>query len=84
MRISRAYRVELDPTNVQRTALLRHAGAARFAYNWGLERKQEVWWFNQLPVPALKTPTASDLHRELNRLKAGPFAWMYESSKCAP
>lgn len=34
--ILRAYRVELDPNNVQRTAMLRHAGAVRFIYNWGL------------------------------------------------
>ncbi len=84
MKVSRAYRVELDPSNVHRTAMLRHAGAARFAYNWGLQRKQETWWMNQLPVPSIKTPTAIDLHRELNRLKAGPLTWMYESSKCAP
>ena len=84
MSVSRAYRVELDPTNVQRTAMLRHAGAARFAYNWGLQRKQEVWWMNQLPVPRVKTPTAIDLHRELNLRKKQDLAWMYESSKCAP
>lgn len=35
MRDNRAYRTELDPNNVQRTALLKHAGTARFAYNWG-------------------------------------------------
>lgn len=34
--ILRAYRVELDPNNVQRTAMQRHAGAVRFIYNWGL------------------------------------------------
>ena len=84
MNVVRAYRTELDPTNVQRTALLRHAGAARFAYNWGLQRKQEVWWMNQLPVARIRAPTAMDLHRELNQMKAGPLAWMYESSKCAP
>ncbi len=55
MKVSRAYRVELDPTNVQRTSMLRHAGIARFAYNWGLQRKQEVWWMNQLPIPRVKT-----------------------------
>lgn len=32
----RAYRTELDPSNVQRTAFIRHAGAARFVYNWAL------------------------------------------------
>jgi len=33
MRVNQAFRFELD-----RQALARHAGAARFAYNWGLER----------------------------------------------
>lgn len=84
MNVQRAYRVELDPNNVQLTALMRHVGCARFAYNWGLQRKQEVWWMNQLPVPPLKTPTAIDLHRELNLRKKSDLGWMYESSKCAP
>lgn len=34
--ILRAYRVELDPNDRQRTAFVRHAGAVRFVYNWGL------------------------------------------------
>ncbi len=84
MKVSRAYRAALDPTHVQRTALLRHAGAARFAYNWGLQRKQEVWWMNQLPVPAIRAPSAIDLHRELNLRKQRDLGWMYASSKCAP
>ena len=82
--IERAYKVELDPTNVQRTSLLRHAGCARWAYNWGLQRKQEVWWMNQLPVPHIKTPTAIDLHKELNERKQRDLRWMYDASKCAP
>ncbi len=84
MKISRAYRTELDPTNVQRTSLVRHAGTARYAYNWGLSRKEQTYLFNQLPHPPVKTPTAIDLHRELNRLKSTEFPWMYEVSKCAP
>ena len=78
--IERAYKVELDPTNVQRTSLLRHAGCARWAYNWGLQRKQEVWWMNQLPVPHIKTPTAIDLHKELNERKQRDLGWMYDAS----
>lgn len=79
----RVYRTELDPTNTQRTAFLRHAGAARFAYNWGLARKIADY------EATGKSPSAIDLHRELNRLKKIPLAdggcpWMYESSKCAP
>lgn len=36
MKIRQAYRYELDPNNCQKTALAQHAGAARYAYYWGL------------------------------------------------
>ena len=39
--IQRAYQTELDLNDEQRTACKKHAGAARWAYNWGLQRKQE-------------------------------------------
>ncbi len=84
MLIKRAYRTELDPNNVQKTNLMKHCGAARFAYNWGIQRKEEVYRMNQLPVPHIKTPTAIDLHKELVVLKQGGLSWMYEVSKCAP
>ena len=82
MKVSRAYRVELDPNDVQRTALLRHAGAARWAYNWGLRRKIDAY------RETGKSPSAIDLHRELNVLKKVPkeeggCPWAYETSKCA-
>jgi len=80
----RAYRTELDPNEVQRTLLVKSCGAARWAYNWGLQRKNEVHMMNQLPVPHIKYPTAIDLHRELNLLKKTAVPWMYEVSKCAP
>ena len=78
MNVLRAFKTELDLNHVQRTACARHAGAARFAFNWGLARKQQAYLDGQ------KTPTAIDLHRELNRLKKTELAWMYEVSKCAP
>jgi len=81
MLVTRAYRYELDPNNVQRTSLLRHAGAARFAYNWGLEQRINLY----------KTNTGNDRftdamrqHKLLNSLKKAQFPWMYEVSKCAP
>uniref|UniRef100_A0A6M3M850 Putative transposase n=1 Tax=viral metagenome TaxID=1070528 RepID=A0A6M3M850_9ZZZZ len=74
----RSYKTELDPTNVQRTAFLKHAGAARWAYNWGLRRKIEAY------EATGKSPSAIDLHRELNRLKQTEIPWMYDVSKCAP
>jgi putative transposase len=36
MLVTQAYRFELDPNDKCRSALASHAGAARFAYNWGL------------------------------------------------
>jgi putative transposase len=78
MLIHRAYKTELDLNNVQRTACARHAGAARWAYNWGLSRNLEAQKNGQ------KTPTAIDLHRELNRRKKEDLGWMYKVSKCAP
>ena len=36
MKYLQAFRFELDPDNKTRSALTSHAGAARFAFNWGL------------------------------------------------
>ncbi len=73
-----AFRYEIDPNDRQRTHLVKHAGCARFAYNWGLARRQEV--FKQTG----SSPNAIVLHRELNVLMAAELPWMYEVSKCAP
>ena len=78
MRVLRAFKTELDLNHAQKTACARHAGAARYAYNWGLARKIEAYQAGQ------KVPTAIDLHRELNALKKTELAWMYAVSKCAP
>ena len=83
MKILRAYKTEIDPTCKQVKMLLQHAGCARFAYNWGLRKKIEAY------KTTGKSPTAIELHRELNKLKKipvedGGVPWMYESSKCAP
>lgn len=78
MKVIRGYKTELDLNKKQITACLKHAGAARYAYNWGLRRYQEEY------VAGRKTPNAISLHKELNALKKTDFPWMYEVSKCAP
>ncbi len=78
MKTARGYRVELDLNHEQITACKKHCGAARFAYNYGLARKQEAYKAGQ------KTPSAADLHREINTLKKTEWPWRYEVSKCAP
>jgi len=43
MKINRAYKTELDPNKKQLFSLKKHAGAARFAFNWGLARRIEEY-----------------------------------------
>lgn len=81
--IFRSYKTELDPNDRAQTLLFKHAGARRWAYNWGLQRKIEEY------EKTGKSPNVKALHRELNRLKKadlseGGVPWMYEVSKCAP
>jgi putative transposase len=78
MQVTRGYRTELDLNNAQITACKQHAGAARYAYNWGLSRKKEVYKQTGTSISAM------ELHKELNRRKQTDLPWMYEVSKCAP
>ena len=78
MLVTRAYKTELDLNDQQITACKQHAGAARFAYNWGLKIKQDRYQATG------KSPYAMELHRELNALKKTDLPWMYAVSKCAP
>jgi putative transposase len=61
--------------------LAKHAGCARFTYNWGLE--QRIKRFKSQKGKTRFTNTIEQ-HRELVRLKKTDFPWMYEVSKCAP
>jgi putative transposase len=79
MLVRQAFRYELAPTASQRAALSNHAGAARWAWNWGLSVRRKAWRRRR------QTLTAIELHRLLNRLKRTPrYGWLYEVSKCAP
>jgi putative transposase len=79
MRVIQAYRFSLDPAPAQERLLCSHAGAARFAWNWGLARCQERYqaegrWYS-----------AAGLHKLWNAAKkADPaLAWWSANSKCA-
>ncbi|MBA7551214.1 hypothetical protein ES705_43750 [subsurface metagenome] len=78
MLTQQAYRYELKPNNKQRTLLAKHAGAARFAYNWGLARRIKEY------KETHRSSNAIEQHRQLNTLKKTDFSWMYKVSKCAP
>jgi len=74
-----AYRFALDPTPAQQRALRSHAGAARFAWNWGLHQCKLRY------AAERKWYSATELHKLWNaEKKADPaLAWWSENSKCA-
>jgi len=78
MRVTQAFRFELDPNRKTRVALAKHVGAARFAYNWGLVRCREAIERGQ------RIPSAIDLHKAWNVRKRQHAPWWVEVSKCAP
>ena len=79
MKVRQAYKFALDPTPAQERALRSHAGASRFAWNWGLARVKERY------AAERKWYGAAELHRMWNeQKKQNPaLAWWGENSKCA-
>jgi putative transposase len=77
--VVQAYRFALDPSPAQGRMLRSHAGAARFAWNWGLARcterraAQGRWY------------SGAELHRLRNaQKKTDPaLSWWAQNSKCA-
>jgi len=78
MEITRGYKVEIDPNNKQRTLMLQCAGVARWAWNWGLERRIHEY------EETGKSSNAIEQHRQLNALKKTEYPWLYNFSKCIP
>ena len=81
MIINQAFRYELKPNNHQKGLLVKCCGVARFAWNWGLAKREELY----------RTQTGDDrftnsisLHKDIVILKKTEFSWMYEVSKCIP
>ncbi len=72
------FKTELKLNNQQRTALAKHCGVARHAYNWGLATCIEA------KEKGEKHPSAITLHKRLVREVKSENLWYYEVSKCAP
>ena len=81
MLIKRAYKYELKPNNKQIGLLIRYCGVSRFAWNWALARRIELYNNN---TGKQQFTFAMDQHRELVVLKKTEFSWMYEVSKSVP
>jgi len=81
MKINQSFRYELNPNNHQKGLLMRCCGVARFTWNWGLARQEELY---RTQIGKDKFVSAITQHRELNLLKNSEFSWMYEVSKWIP
>jgi putative transposase len=79
MIITQAYRFALEPTPAQERSMRSHAGASRFAWNWGLAKVRERY------AAEGKWYSAIDLHKLWNATKKTDpaLAWWSENSKCA-
>lgn len=71
----KAFKVELDPNNVQISFLRKSVGAARWAFNWALEKKKEAFDKKE------KIPTRMDLSKQFTPLKGKEIPWAYECDK---
>jgi putative transposase len=79
--VIQAYRFALDPTPRQRRALASHCGAARYAYNWGLELVQRRLERKRAGEDIEVPWTLQDLRREWNQAKYQVAPWWNENSK---
>lgn len=79
------FKTELKLNNQQRTALIKHCGVARHAWNWGLGLTKQILEHNKTnPDAQIKFPTAIDLHKWLVALVKSENEWYYECSKSTP
>ena len=74
----KSIKVRLELNNKQKTLANKHAGVARYAYNWGksvcdlaIQNKEQ-------------RPTAIDLHKKFVKEEKTIKSWLYEVSKCSP
>jgi putative transposase len=79
------FKTELKLNNQQRTALMKHCGVARHAWNWALGLTKQILDHNKTnPEEKIKFPTAIDLHKWLVALVKSENKWYYECSKSTP
>jgi len=79
MLVQKAHKIQLLPNNQQKTIFRQWAGAHRWAYNWGLDRKVEAY------KATGKSPGAYSLMKETVRLKqTEEYTWLSDVSKSVP
>jgi len=79
MLVQKGHKIQLLPNNEQKTTFRQWAGTARWAYNWGLEKKIEAY------EEAGQSPGAYSLMKGVTQLKkADEHAWLRDVSVSVP
>ena len=76
------HKIEFKPNKIQITQLRQACGCARFAYNWGLTRWQQLYQEHKKD-PNKPKPKALSIKKEFNSIKESSFPWIYDSPKDA-
>jgi putative transposase len=79
--VIQGYQFALDPTPRRQGSLASHTGAARFAYNWGLELVTTRLDRRRAGEDAQVPWTLAELRQEWNRAKDEAAPWWAENSK---
>ena len=74
----KSFKIRLEFNNKQKTLARKHAGVARYAYNWGLDICKKAFDSKK------KRPSAIDLHKKFVKEEKSQKPYLYEVSKCAP
>lgn len=75
-----SHKIQLLPNKDQETQLAKSCGCSRFAYNWGLNKWNEMYnaWKGDNTLPK---PSKNLIRKEFNKIKEAQFPWIYDSPK---
>jgi putative transposase len=79
----KSIKIHIELNNKQTTLARKHAGIARYAYNWALARCKKTY-AEKLEDSIYKRPSSVDLHKMWVAEVKSENKWTYETSKCSP
>jgi putative transposase len=73
-----AHKTRLNANNKQATFLHKCVGTRRFAFNWGLQRWQEMYELHKQEPEKYPQPKASEIDKQFNAIKKETYPWLYD------
>lgn len=73
-----AHKTRLNVNNKQATFLHKCVGTRRFAFNWGLQRWQEMYELHKQEPEKYPQPKASEIDKHFNAIKKETYPWLYD------